>query len=260
MPIPDTMAAHALAVLFATATAVAAAQEPAPEAPPAAAPAAKATSGTFTVDAGEIALPALIDRAAACLDCNILWDARELGAQTAPLRLQQAVATDRDGCLEFLASSLHRAGFALTRADARSGTLEAIAFSSPRGREIMTRAETRTDEEVLARPSLCMPVTVTVPLRHVNAVAASNAMRPFFAATTGPGNAVTFGSVGAANAVVISGMQPQVAQAIGMLRETDKPQPATADNVPVDVARRIEELERRVKALEDRLADGARRK
>jgi hypothetical protein len=264
MPIPDTVAGCTLAVLFAAS--IAAAQDPAPKATPAPAP-AKATdkqsgAGTFTVEAGEIALPALIDRAAACLGCNILWNAGELTGQTPPLRLQHAVTTDRDGCLEFLASSLYRANFALTRADARNGTLEAIFLGGPRGREVTARAETRTVEQVLAQPSLCMPVTATVPLQHINATIATNALRPFFASTGAPsaGATLTLGNVGAMNAMLLSGMQDKVAQAIGMLREVDKPPPMPAENVPMDAAKRIEELERRVKVLEDKLADAAKTK
>jgi hypothetical protein len=269
MPNPTAVAAPALAVLLAASFLLA--QEPPKSAPAPAAPAAAAVasaatapqqsgSGTFTVEAGEIALPALIDRAAACLGCNIVWNPNELTAQRLSVRLQTAVTTDRDGCLEFLASSLQRANFALTRADARHGTLEVIDMGGPRGREVTARAETRTVEQVLAQPTLCMPVTVTVPLKHVNGVIATNALRPFFAAAGGPagGGSLTLGNLGVANAMLVSGMQDKVAQAIKMIREVDQPPSPPVENVPVDAGKRIEELERRVKILEDKLADAAK--
>ncbi len=223
--------------------------------------AAATGKGTFVVDAGEIALPALIDRAAACLDCNIVWDPQTfLGPRAAPIRLQKALATDRDGCLEFLAGSLYRAGLALTRADARNGTLEVIDLGGPRGREALARAETRTEEQVLAQPALCMPVTVTVPLKHVNGVIVTNALRPFFAAAGAApgGSSLTLGSLGVANSLLVSGMQDKVAQAIKMIREVDQPPSPPVENVPIDAGKRIEELERRIKILEDKLADAAK--
>jgi cell division protein FtsB len=63
---------------------------------------------------------------------------------------------------------------------------------------------------------------------------------------------------------MLTGMQDRVAQAIGMIRELDKPPPGEADLVP-DAARRIETLEKRVveletqiKILTDKLADAVK--
>jgi hypothetical protein len=101
-----------------------------------------------------------------------------------------------------------------------------------------------------------------VPLKHVNGVIVTNALRPFFAAV-GPapgGGSLTFGSLGAANSMLVSGMQDKVAQAIKVIREVDQPPSPPVDNVPIDAGKRIEELERRIKILEDKLADAAKRK
>jgi hypothetical protein len=136
----------------------------------------------FVVAAGEISIPDLVDRCAVYLDCNILLSPHELATQNAPsLRLQKAISTDRDGCEEFLASMLHRSGFALTRLDGSGQMLEVISMMGPRGREVGQRAVQRTVEEVLARPDLKMAVSTMVSLQHVNATIASNALRPFFA-------------------------------------------------------------------------------
>ena len=158
----------------------------------------------------------------------------------------------REFTTEFLASMLHRSGLALTRADGK-GTLEVLNMQGPRGRDVTSRAETLTLEQVLARPDRKMPVSTVVKLQHVNATIATNALRPFFASTGGPVSSLTLGNVGNNSGMVLCGMQDQVVQAIRMLREVDLP--AT----PEEVARqksnssRVEDLEKRVKALEEKL-------
>lgn len=219
----------------------------------------EAPKAPFVVEAGEVAIPALVDRCAAHLACNILWDPRELvGTGAPPLRLQQRVETDRDGCLEFLAEHLHRAGFALTWANEKNRTLEAIAMHGPRGREVLARAAVRSEQDVLARPTLRMPVAVTLPLQHINAVMATNALRPYFASTAGTASSLTLGVLGDSGSLVLSGMQDQVAQAIRLLREADKPRAGAP--APADITKRLEELERRVQALEARLAESTKAK
>ncbi len=209
----------------------------------------------FVVEAGETALTTLIDRAAAHLECNIVWNERELaGAGAVPVvRLQAPITTDRDGCLDFLADALYRNGLALTWANERLRVMEAIAMGGPRGREVTNRATTRTQEEVTSRPWLRMPVTVTVPLQHVNATIATNALRPFFAATGAPAgfSTLTIGNVGSASAMIVSGMQDQVAQAIRVLRECDLP--PKPDAQPSETQQRLAAMEQRLTALEARL-------
>jgi hypothetical protein len=220
---------------------------------PAPAAAAAAPKAPFVVPAGETRLEVLLNSSAAYLGCNILWEARELGgADVEPVRLQKALSTDRDGCLEFLAASLHRTGFALTWASEKTNTLEAINLRGARAREVSGRAQTRTADEVLANASLAMPVTTTVPLKHINPTIATNALRPFFASTGGAtGCSLTLGSTGG-NCMVVSGMGTQVAAAIRLLRETD--QPRAEPPPPSEAQRRIDELEKRVQALEAKLA------
>jgi hypothetical protein len=206
----------------------------------------------FVVEAGEIALPALIDRCAAYLDVNLVWPQAEVGA-AAPVRLQKAISTDRDGCLDFLADALYRNGLALTWANERLRIMEAIAMHGPRGREVTSRATTRTEAEVLARPWLRMPVTVTLPLQHINATIATNALRPFFASTGAPqaGSSLTIGNVGNCAAMIVSGMQDQVAQAIRVVRECDLPAKPEAE-MP-QAQQRFAAIEKRLEALEAKL-------
>jgi hypothetical protein len=209
----------------------------------------------FVVAAGELSLTDLIDRSAAYLDCNILVSPQELSSQNAqPVRLQKGISTDRDGCEEFLANMLYRNGLALTRMDEKGSMLEVIGLFGPRGREVASRALECSPEAVLQRPNLKLAVTTVVPLEHVNATIATNALRPFFASTGQPGaSTLTIGNVGSSKAMLISGMQDQVAQAIRLLRKCDVPGGMDGMGMPGMVDERVPALERRVKALEDAL-------
>lgn len=206
----------------------------------------------FVLDAGEIQLSALIDRAATYLQWNILTNQAEMatgGAQ--PTKLQQRIETDRPGCEELLTSLLYRAGFAVLPIDEAKRVYEVIAMNGPRGREIAMRAVRRTPAEVLARPTLLIPVTTTVTLKHINAMVATNALRPFFASTGGPTGSLTIGNVGNNSGMVISGLQDQVANVLRMLETCDVPPPPDATPPVTDL---IEALTKRVEALEKKLA------
>ncbi len=209
----------------------------------------------FVLEPGEIELTTLIDRCAAHLDCNILVSPTEMaaGGGNTNVRLQKPVSTDRDGCVEFLTTILVRSGFALTWLDDKHTIGDVISLVGPRAREVMARAQHLPLEQVLQRPNLKMPVTTVVPLKHVNATIATNALRPFFASTGAPAGAasLTLGNVGNSRSMVLSGMQDQVAQAIQMLRVCDVPPPP--DQTPPSALERIEALERRVKELEKKL-------
>jgi len=217
---------------------------------------------TFVHAAGEVSINDLIDRCASFLDYNILVSPQELAVCTGGggIKLQKRVETDRDGCEELLANLLYRHGLVLTVLDQELGMLEVIHASGPRGREIQTRALLRTPEQVLARPRLKVPVMTTVPLQHINATIATNALRPFFASTGGPGPAasLTLGNVGNSSAMLLSGMQDQVAHAINLIRACDVE--TAADNGLRDgidgrsIHDQLRSLERRVDAIEKKLA------
>lgn len=207
----------------------------------------------FTLDVGNAKLVDLIDRCAAYLDCNILYQPIEFagaGPASTSIAVAQAVSTDRAGCLELLARSLQGAGFALTWSDKQTGRLEVIFHLGPRSREIMARAEFETEQQVAAAPNLCMPVMVHVPLQHINAVVAANQLRPTLMANREPGKSVTVGNVGVVPGLVLAGMRPEVAKVIRMIREIDQPNPDS----PTDRSKRLAALEKRIAALEAQLA------
>ena len=209
----------------------------------------------FVLEAGEVQLPTLVDRCASYLGRNILMNAAEMqGGGPGPLvvRLQQKVETDQAGCEEVMTSLLYRSGFAVIQLD-DGGMFEVVSMHGPRGREVTTRTQHRSVEQVLARPNLKVPVTVTVALKHINATIATNALRPFFASTAGPGPSLTIGNVGNNSAMLISGFQDQVAQAIRLVRECDTPPTKQAPGVE----ELLNDLLARVKALEEKVGGAA---
>jgi hypothetical protein len=215
----------------------------------ASAPTAKAaTAATFVLEAGDVKIGDLIDRAATFLHWNILANPQELSSASGAgiFKLQQRVETDAQGCQELLASLLGTSGFALTSLDEKKSLYEVISMFGPRGREVFNRSVNRSPEEILARPDLRMAVTTVVQLQHINATIATNALRPFFASTGSPsgGASLTLGNVGNNTGMLLSGMQDQVANAIRMLRLVDVP-PAQPP---------VQGLTEQIEALQDRVA------
>jgi hypothetical protein len=209
----------------------------------------------FAIEAGELKLGDLIDRAADYLKRNILVTEQEMmqaGQGSNVFKLQQPISTDRDGCEELLTTLLSTRGFAVVPLDEQKGVYEVISMNGPRSREIFSRAAQRTPEQILARPNLKMPVVTVVPLKHVNGTIATNALRPFFASTGAAqgGGSLTLGNVGNNSSILLSGLQDQVANAIRMLQIADIPgAPEVAG-----AAERMEALSQRVAALEQKIA------
>jgi len=208
--------------------------------------------GRFALEAGEIKLTEFVDRCAGYLQWNILSSSPEMAScPMQEIRTQNRLEVDRDGCVELLSSMLARGSFVLTVLDEEKHLYEILAANGARSREIGSRAVRRTPEEILARPTLRMPATTVLELKHTNAVVAVNALRPFFASTGGQGtSSLTLGSTGGTSAIVISGLQDQIATAIGLVRAADVPdQP----EVQKDVGDRLDAIERRLAALEKKL-------
>ena len=218
-------------------------------------PPAKNPKQAFVLEPGEIKMTDLIDRSAALLGWNILASDPEIAAAggSTAIRLQNRVATDLQGCEDFLTSVLYRSGFALTALDEQKQIYEVIAICGPRQREITNRALSRTPEQVLARPGLKLAVLTVVELKHINATIATNALRPFFASTGGAagGAQLTLGNVGNNTAMLLCGYNDQVAAAIRLLKTCDVPPPP--EQAPPSLSERIDALERRLTAIEQKL-------
>jgi len=223
---------------------------------------AKGSDRPFMLAAGEIKLTELIDRCANHLGYNILRNQAELLHSSsrpgpASVLLQQPITTGKEGCEDFLTSMLWSQGFALIETDPTNGTREVIALNGPRARDISASAKACTVEQILARPGLKAPVTTTFTLKHTNAMVVVNSLRPFLASTGSPASTITLGASGMST-VLLTGIQDQVAQAIGMLQSADVPPPAVAPGAAAPLVerlvRRVEELEKRIAALEQQLA------
>jgi hypothetical protein len=209
---------------------------------------------TFAIPAGDLKVADLIDRAAGFLQWNILFHDAELAqGNSSPLKLQQAISTDRQGCEDLLSSLLYQRGFVILPLDEPRHLYEVVSLTGPRSREVTNRAVARTPEQVLARPTLRMPVTVVVSLKHINAIVATNALRPFFA-SAGPTASLTIGNAGNAGALILTGLQDQVATAVKLVQTVDVPPPPEAAPTPTE---RLEQLEARLARIEKLLEKAA---
>lgn len=211
----------------------------------------------FVLEAGELKIAELLDKSAAYLHWNILWNEQELTAMAAGgsiYKLQQRTETDAAGCEELLASLLSQKGFALVPIDPDRHVHDVVSMNGPRAREVMNHAPTRTPDQVLARPNLRMPVLTVVELRHINATVATNALRQFFASTGSPNsNSLTLGNAGNNTAILLTGFQDQVAAAVRLLQSVDLP---PRENAAPGIAERLERIEARLDKIEKQLGKG----
>jgi hypothetical protein len=230
--------------------------------PPAAvaAPAqARAVAGHgFVLEAGDLGLEDLIDAAAQVLGRNILYTPAEFqggGKASAPtVHLQNRLELDANGCEEMLSSLLYARGYAVTPLDPGRNVYEVIAMFGPRGKEISTRAVSMTPDEVLRRPMLRVVVLTTLDLQHINAPVAVNALRPFYGQAGNQASTLQFGNVGNNRSLLLEGFADQVAAAIRIIRECDKPPPP--EHQP-ELATRVQQLEQQAQSLREQLAKKA---
>ncbi|MCB9877207.1 MAG: hypothetical protein H6835_06340 [Planctomycetes bacterium] len=126
----------------------------------------------------------------------------------------------------FFQTMLYIKGYALVpRGEADLEMMEIVLMTGQRGREITNGSRYVTpDELAIYRFQTGVPILTTVPLKNINATIATNALRPFFANTTGQaGGALTLGNVGNSSAMLLQGFGPQVYSAVELLRLVDVP-------------------------------------
>lgn len=219
----------------------------------------KVDANGFTLPEGEVTVSELIDAAARYLGRNILWSSQELQAVggDSSFYLQKQIAVDAIGCEELLYSLLLTKGLTVVPIDEQRGFFEVIAVYGPRSREIQSHAVSRTAEAVLRRPNFKEYVLVSVPLQHINAQMATNALRPFFMANNQGNTSMTVGNLGNAGSILLMGFGHQVAAAIKMLQECDTPQPPDAQDQAVQtqlqsLAEQLARLQAKVQQLEQK--------
>jgi len=213
---------------------------------------------TLVLPARRIELKELIDAAAAFLQINIVCNERELqGAISGPVELQTAMSLGKLEAEEAICDLLVARGLVLAPRDPAKGLYDVICLNGPRARDLAQLTQTRTPEEILQRPRLKQPVSTVLPLQSINANIATNALRPFFA--TGAGGAwLTIGTVGSNNAILLTGMQSEVAKAIALVREAEKapaPKPDAAVPADTDVQKRLAAIEQTLAAMQKQLAE-----
>lgn len=127
----------------------------------------------------------------------------------------------------FFQTMLYIKGFAVVpRGEGDLELLEVVMMTGQRGREVTNGARYVTPTELGEyRHQTGVPILTTVPLKHINAQLANNALRPFFASTGGAnaGGSVLIGNVGNKSALLLQGFGPQVYAAVELLRLVDEP-------------------------------------
>ena len=137
----------------------------------------------------------------------------------------------------FFQTMLYIKGFAVVpRGDGDLEMLEIVQMAGQRGREVTSGARfVNPDDLVNYRFQTGVPILTTVPLKHINAQLANNALRPFLAGTGGSSayGAVQIGNVGNKSALLLQGFGPQVYAAFELLKLVDEP--AEEPNLVVQV-------------------------
>lgn len=246
-------------------------QEPAPATPPTAPAAVKAESGRIRIDKNGIGLPAgkirlrdLIEETAKFMKWNVMISPTELemSPDGSEVALQTPISLDATNAEDLLSELVYAKGLVLLLRDSNKGMYEVVSLHGPRAREVATSAPHRTPEEILARPNLKMSVTTVLPLKLTNAPTACNTLRPFFATPGGAG--LTVGTSATGNALLLAGIQSQVADAIRMVQKIDAEAPrsaaaAAAAGLPAPAAaapaltERITALEKAVQVLTEQV-------
>lgn len=177
---------------------------------------------SFVLEAGTHAIPALVDRVAAFLGHNILYNASELG-NAGDVRLTQRTEVDAGGCWELFHTLLHHKGLAIISTDQKRGFHEVISMNGPRQREISNNATLFQYNELETYSKLkASPVLTSMPLKNINVTIALNSLRPFFATSGSSGSgSVILGSVGNNSELLLQGYGSQVAAAVRLLQLVD---------------------------------------
>lgn len=217
-------------------------------------PAQEATVN-LELDAGAVPVARLLELASRQLHCSILVNPFVL-ATLPPIEIERPIrAPTRDDALAKFTALLHDAGLALIPADASLQLYEVVAINGQRHRDITDLAEWKTAEAVLRQPQSQQAVTALLPLAHIDAAAAAQALR---AQQPQARNlpALTFAATVGNAALLLNGLQEQVAAAIGVVQQLDRgPAQAAANSAVGQLQQRLTELDQQVVELEKQLTE-----
>jgi hypothetical protein len=236
---------HAFTILAFTAALTAQTHQPSEEPQP-------AQGATFRIEAGVEQLPELVRRAAAFLGRNVMWTLAGTDPSQLEIEITQPLELDARTCEDVISGFLFRCNHAIVPLNEEEGIYEVISLVGPRRGEVAARAVQRTPEEVIARPNLYVCVTTNVELQHVDARIATQALRPFFSQVSSAAVGLMVGNTGSDRSLLLQGLSAQVAQAIRLLRDIDRPppQPAQQDSELARLAATLDELAARIARLE----------
>jgi type II secretory pathway component GspD/PulD (secretin) len=206
----------------------------------------------FVLEAGAHPIEDLINDSAKFLGRNYLFGPNELKAQqSGAIELQNKLELDERATEEIVSQMLYSRGIVMTPVDVERKLYEWVAISGPRRMDIPSRAVQMPIEEVLQRATLKMVVSTTIGLKHVNAQAVTNSLRPMLAQQQQTGGL----NVGALSgrSIVVTGFADEVARVIKVLQEIDQPGDAPPAGLEERLIERLGKLEARMAALEKRL-------
>ena len=207
------------------------------------------SSTGFVLEAGEHDISDIVDRAAKFLGRNLILQRSELVSiqNATTITLQKTLNLDVFGCEEVVSHLAWLKGLVMSPMDPNRGIYEFISVRGSRRGEI--RSTFMTPAQVLKRPRLKIKVSTSIQLKHIDAMRASQYLRPFHSMSSRSGVALSIGTLGSRHALLLQGMADQVANAIQMVTLMDTPE-AEDDQPGVD--ERIAALEKeRASLLEE---------
>lgn len=196
----------------------------------------------FVIPAGRVDLRELCDRVALQLGRNYLRGDLEVGSPKPGLELQVPMSIRGADELHAVFGQLaYSCGFCVVSMQSTLETYEVLNMQGPRRSEIASRATWKTADEVLQMRGCYEPVICIVTLASMSAQMASVALRPFFSQSASSAGGLIPGTAGDDHSIILSGLAPQVASAIAMLRAVD----ANSQRASSGLEARIEALEQR---------------
>jgi len=196
----------------------------------------------------------IIERSAKFLGRNYIYSDVELAGPTQELPLQNRLELERGDCEAVVEGLLYSMGLVLVPVNAERGIYEVIHTSGPKRGEIMRRAVTMSAAEVLENRHRKLAVQCTVDLGNINAMVATQQLRPLFAQSGGQG--LITGAIGDGHSLVLAGYADSVAAAIELVAASDLDAAgpdAKAEEAGPSLRLLLEEIQVRLSALEKRV-------
>ncbi|MCR9246327.1 MAG: hypothetical protein NXI31_14945 [bacterium] len=202
----------------------------------------------LTIPPGKFEVKALLQMIGKFSGQNLICADRTVASGFGPIELVAPLAIKRDDAVATLANVLYPHSLAMLPIDPEKGVYEVVSLRGPRSREVLAAATPVEVADLIARPHGRLPVVAFYELQHQSATVTVNLLRPMIAAAHGP--RLTVGAAGA-DRIVVRGLRFEVAAAMKLVVESDKPKAGAKP----DVEQRVAKLEKRVARLEKLLRE-----